>query len=237
MTTGSLEGLTVLSCRQVGRGTELEAEIQKLGGIVVRLPLIEVVPPADGGAALREALGRLNDYDWVACTSVNGVNALRGAQLPPGLRLAAVGPATADAFEEVLGRNALVVPDVSTAARLAAAFPPRPGRVLAPLAALAGPDLANGLRDRGYQVDVVTAYATAVPELARSDLDRAAGADVVVVSSPSVARRLTDVLGDRCPEVAIAVGPRSADAAAELGFTVVVTTPGEVIAALESLGR
>ncbi|MFW2382527.1 MAG: uroporphyrinogen-III synthase [Acidimicrobiales bacterium] len=235
MTVRSLEGLRVLSCRQVNRGAELDAEIQTLGGIVVRLPLLEVVPPADGGAALREALGRLEDYDWVACTSVNGVNALRGVQLPPGVRLAAVGPATAAAFEEVLGRNALVVPDVPTAADLAAAFPPRPGRVLAPLAGLAGPDLADGLQHRGYEVDVVAAYATAVPELSSADLDRAATADVVLVSSPSVAQRLTDVLGDRRPEVAVAIGPRSAAAASELGFAVVTTTPGEVISALESL--
>ncbi|MGI9608962.1 MAG: uroporphyrinogen-III synthase [Acidimicrobiia bacterium] len=237
MTAGSLEGLRVLSCRQADRGADLDAEIEERGGIVVRLPLIEVVPPADQGVALAEALGRLEDYDWLACTSVNGVNALRGVQLPAGLRLAAVGPATAAAFEEVLGRNALVVPSVPTAADLAAAFPPRPGRVLAPLAQLAGPDLADGLRQRGYEVDVVTAYATRVPEHSNSDLDRAASADVVLVSSPSVAHRLMDVLGDRCPDLAVAIGPRSAAAASDLGFTITATAPGEVISALRSLSR
>jgi uroporphyrinogen-III synthase len=235
VTVRSLEGLTVLSCRQVDRGTELDAEIEKRGGIIMRLPLIEIVPPPDDGAALTDALGRLEDYDWVACTSVNGVIALRGVQLPPGLRLAAVGAATADAFERILGRNALVVADVPTALGLAAAFPPRPGRVLAPLAELAGPDLATGLAQRGYEVDVVTAYATSTPEHSVTDLDRAATADVVLVSSASVAQRLTELLGDRRPKMAVAIGPRSAATALDLGFTVIETTPDKVISALASL--
>ncbi|MBT8239809.1 MAG: uroporphyrinogen-III synthase [Acidimicrobiia bacterium] len=235
MTARSLEGLRILSCRQVDRGAELDAEIEKWGGTVIRLPLIEVVPPPDGGAALTDALGRLEEYNWVACTSVNGVIALRGVELPSGLRLAAVGSATADAFERILGRNALVVPEVPTAAGLAAAFPSRPGRVLAPLAELAGPDLAAGLARRGYEVDVVIAYATAIPEHSAKELDRAATADVVLVSSPSVARRVTELLGDRRPSMAVAIGPKSAAQANDLGFTVIETTPDHVVSALASL--
>ena len=235
MTFPSLEGLRVLSCRQVDRGLELEAEIEARGGVLVRLPLIEVVPPGDGGAGLRDALERLEEYDWVVCTSVNGVNALRGVRLRSGLRVAAVGPATAEAFEKVLGRTALVVPEVPTAANLARAFPARPGRVLAPLAELASSDLADGLRQKGYEVDVVSAYTTRSPEHSTADLDRAAHTDVVLVTSPSVAQRLTELLGDRRPKVAVTIGPRSTTRAADLGFTTIETTPDDVISALASL--
>ena len=142
----SLGGLRILSCRQVGRGGELDAQIETAGGVIVRLPLIEVRPPPDSGAALRDALERLDTFDWVACTSVNGVEALAGVELPAGLRLAAVGPATAEAFTSVVGRSALVVPSVHTAQGLVAGFPPRPGRVLTPLAELASryPQLTFG---------------------------------------------------------------------------------------------
>lgn len=230
-----LEGLKVLNCRQVDRGTELDALVERYGGTVIRLPLIEIIPPPDGGAALGDALSRLEEYDWLACTSVNGVMALHGIELPAGLRLAAVGAATADAFERILGRSAIVVPEVPTAAALAAAFPSRSGRVLAPLAELAGPDLAEGLARRGYQVDVVIAYATSTPEHSATDLDRAATADVVLVSSPSVAERLTELLGERRPTMAVALGPRSAAKASDLGFSVVETTPDQVIPALVSV--
>ena len=220
-----MKGVSVLSCRQVGRGESLAEQVREAGGDVVRLPLIEVRPPADGGSALAEALGRLDSFDWIACTSVNGVDSLAGTELPAGVRLGAVGPATAAAFERVLGRSALVVPRVHTAKGLAAGFPPRPGRVLAPLAELASSDLADGLRERGYDVEVVTAYATAVPEFSAQALSAAAQADVVLVTSPSVAHRLAELLGEKLPGVAITTGPRSTEAAADYFDEVVESSP------------
>ena len=228
----SLGGLRILSCRQVGRGGELDAQIETAGGVIVRLPLIEVRPPPDSGAALRDALERLDTFDWVACTSVNGVEALAGVELPAGLRLAAVGPATAEAFTIVVGRSALVVPAVHTAQGLVAGFPPRPGRVLAPLAELASDDLAVGLTARGFEVEVVTAYSTAAPDLTEAERSAAAGADVVVVSSPSIATRLVDVLGDRRPTVAITTGPKSAAAATGRFEEVIESTPDGVFDSL-----
>ena len=129
------------------------------------------------------------------------------------------------------------MPEIPTAANLAEAFPSQPGRVLAPLAEMAGPDLADGLRRRGYEVDVVAAYATATPDHSAADLDRAAQADVVLVTSPSVAMRLTELLGERRPSVAVATGPRSASTAADLGFAVTETTLDSVITALASLSQ
>ncbi len=221
----ALGGLTVLSCRPAGRGQSFHARVEAAGGRVVRLPLVEVRPPADGGVALADALSRLDTFDWIACTSVNGVEALAGTELPPGLRLAAVGPATAAAFEGVLGRNALVIPRVHTARGLVDGFPPRPGRVLAPLAELASDDLAVGLTERGYEVEVVTAYSTAVPEVSDRALEEATGAEVAVISSPSIATRLVDLLGHRVPPVAVTTGPRSTAAAADHFGDVVESSP------------
>ncbi|MBT8217794.1 MAG: uroporphyrinogen-III synthase [Acidimicrobiales bacterium] len=214
-----LGGVTVLTCRQKGRGGDLHSFIREAGGIVVHLPLIEVVAPADGGAALRSALVRLDDFDWMVCTSANGVEAVArglltvGRELPSDLRLAAVGPATAATFSRLLDREPDLVPERATAADLGQAFPLSTQRVLAALAAAAGDDVKQVLRARGYSVEVVTAYDTQMP-VHSPDLVRQAGtADVAVVSSPSAVRRLIDVLEDRTPGRIVAIGPKTAAAA------------------------
>ena len=211
-----LAGLTVLTCRQNGRGGDLHSFIREAGGSVVHLPLIEVVAPADGGAALREALGRLDDFDWLVCTSGNGVEAVaRGLkavarELPSDLRLAAVGPATAAAFGNALGRQPDLVPEQATGADLGNAFPLGRLQVLAALAAAAGDDVSKTLKAKGYRVEVVTAYDTRLPSLS-PDLVRQAGrADVAVLSSPSAVRRLVGVLEARTPARIVAIGPRTA---------------------------
>ncbi len=211
-----LGGLTVLTCRQHGRGGDLHSLIREAGGIVVHLPLIEVVAPTDGGAALHAALVRLDDFDWMVCTSANGVEAVDrglrtvGRELPSDLRLAAVGPATAATFTRLLSREPDLVPERATAAHLGAAFPRGTQRVLAALAAAAGDDVKQILRGKGYSVEVVTAYDTQMPSHAPELVRLAGRADVAVVSSPSAVRRLISVLETRTPARIVAIGPRTA---------------------------
>ena len=74
------------------------------GATVEHVPLIAIGPPADGGGALRAALNDVAGFDWVVVTSSNGAaavgDAVAGAR---GVRLAAVGPATARALEAQSG--------------------------------------------------------------------------------------------------------------------------------------
>ncbi len=208
-----LAGTTVLTCRQAGRGDDLHLAIARAGGTVVHLPLIDVTPPADGGAALTEVLNRLGRYDWLVCTSVNGVRAIAHWTLPDALKLAAVGPATAEAFGEIFGRPVDLVPASHTAADLAEAFPLRPGRVLAVVAELAGDGLGSALGAKASAVDVVRGYGTRAPDHPPELLQRASRADVVILTSASAARRLAHVLGDRLPGAAVALGEGPAQVA------------------------
>ena len=64
-------------------------------------------------ATLDDALDRLDDYDWIVFTSVNGVDAFdrrRTSSTPVDAKLAAIGPATAEALTE-RGYSVTLVPD------------------------------------------------------------------------------------------------------------------------------
>ena len=121
------------------------------------LPVIAIVPPDDGGAALGEAVGRLSDYDWVVVTSANGVRALLGAlgdlRALAGVRIAAIGPATADALR-AYGLRADLVPKAFTSTAILAAMTEQGiagQRLLLLRADIAPSDLVDGLRQAGAQ--------------------------------------------------------------------------------------
>ncbi|MBE1877994.1 uroporphyrinogen-III synthase [Myceligenerans pegani] len=97
----------------------------------------------------------------------------------------------------------------------------QPGsRVLVPLGDLAAPTLAEGLRAKGWDPHVVTAYRTVARDLPRDVVGhaRTAGYDAVVVASGSAARQLAAQLG---PQRVVAIGEPSARAAREAGHDVV----------------
>jgi uroporphyrinogen-III synthase len=146
------------------------------------------------------------------------------------------------------------VAPVATAADLARAFPPptsgsaRPV-VLAPLAELAGDDLACGLRARGYRVDRVDAYRLEDPpaDLAHGGPgvtgEALAGSDAVLFSAPSVVDRYLRHFGpESVPPLVVCIGPRTADRARSRGLEPVVvaaehTTAGLLVAVQACLAR
>jgi uroporphyrinogen-III synthase len=143
-----------------------------------------------------EALRRLERYDWLVATSGRGVAALgrrlaaRGSiVLPPRLRVAAVGPATARALAGIGARVDLTA-DEATSAGLADSLRPR----LADGARLVivGPEGAEGvlaaaLRAGGAEVDEAPLYRTIASDRATELADAAiAGAfSAVVFTAPS----------------------------------------------------
>ncbi len=99
-----LAGIGVLVTRPAGRGANLGARIEKLGGEAVAFPVINIAPPADEGALLAavEGLGEIDLVIFVSVHAVNGVATLlrprlrqRSVRIPAGTRVAAVGPKTA----------------------------------------------------------------------------------------------------------------------------------------------
>ena len=65
-----LQGCRVLVTRE--RPGDLAAQLIERGATVVHLPLIAVIEPTDGGAALNGALSRLAEFDWLIVTSPAG---------------------------------------------------------------------------------------------------------------------------------------------------------------------
>lgn len=246
---------TVAITRSVEDNRSLAARLEALGFQVVEVPLIEVAPPSDDGRALAAALDDLAAYDWVVVTSANGVRALARAigadvderrwpdgderRWPDGVAIAAVGPTTAH-VAEAAGLPVALVPEVATAAALADAFPIRgpddAGRVLAPLAELAGDTIVDGLRAKGWQVERVEAYRTRPPagRPTVNDVDVTAA----TFFSPSAVDRWVDRFGSGAP-LAVCIGPSTTNRATERGFSRVVMadphTEDGMVAVLEAL--
>jgi uroporphyrinogen III methyltransferase / synthase len=183
--------------RARGQAGPLAAALRAAGVDVVECPLIEIEAvsdePIDGSG-----------YDWVIVTSANGAAELarRGRNLP---RLAAVGPATADALA-AHGLSAAFVPAESSQDGLLAELPRPAGRVL--FAA------AEGARRGPIEVlgaDFVALYRTRLlsPELPDGD--------VVVLASGSAARAYAGA-GGRAP--AVTIGPETTRVARSVGIQV-----------------
>lgn len=104
-----LFGQRVLVTRPAHQANDLSRKLEELGAVVFRLPTVEIREPADL-APLDRALEQLRngEWDWLVFTSANGVHALlrRLEALGRDLRdlgrvkLAAIGPKTADALRE-----------------------------------------------------------------------------------------------------------------------------------------
>jgi uroporphyrinogen-III synthase len=250
-----VKNLRVLVTRQPEQSGSLREGLMALGATVVELPLIHVAPPADL-TALQAAVDALARYEWVAFTSANAVgavaDALGGRPWPAGPRVASLGPATTGAVRDRLpGVNVVIEPAGDHRAEgLLHAFDTEPlagCRVLVPASELARDVLASGLRARGAEVDVVTAYRTLpapdLPDRLSALLEK--GVDLVTFASPSAVHAFVAADGGRRRRPwppAAAIGPLTEQAARAAGFEVAaVATPstasGLVSAVREWLAR
>ncbi len=221
-----LHGRRVVVTRPRDQVGPLAEELGRLGATVLAVPFVEIAP-LDDATALDAALARLESYDWVVLTSANGVAAVRdrlaGNSLPDATRVAAVGPVTAAAVR-TLGLEAAFVPDRYAAEEIAAGLGPLQGvRILLPQADVASPSLAVELRSRGALVDAVAAYRTIPVEPSPADrVELENGVDAIVLASGSAARSLAASSVGRAVEgaVLVCIGPKTAEAARELGLPV-----------------
>jgi uroporphyrinogen-III synthase len=238
-----LTGVTVAVTRARAQAAELADRLRVLGATVIELPVIEIVDPDDGGAGLTSALeaARHGVYDWLVVTSTNGAERVLTAfgeqPAAQGTRVAAIGPATA-AVLEAGGIVVDVVPDRYVAEALVDAIPPPSdgdrGRVLVARAAVARDVLPEGLRAKGWVVDVVDAYRTRRGSPSNDARTAAARAEVITFTSPSTVDGAITLLGvDRLPPVVACIGPVTAAAARANGLAVTIeagthTIPGLV---------
>lgn len=235
-----LFGRRVVVTRARHQAGELTRRMAAAGAEVLEVATVAVADPADGGAALREAAARVASYHWVVFTSANAVDRfmarLRDARdFGAAARIAAIGPGTADA----LVRHHVVadlIPARFVAEALLESFPDPPeagAAVLLPRAAVARDVLPDGLRARGWIVDVVEAYRTEPVSPPPALLSRAAAADAIAfASASSVANYVLAAGSGVAPPVVACIGPVTADAARAGGLTVTATAAA---ATLDSL--
>jgi uroporphyrinogen-III synthase len=177
----------------------LAEKLRAAGHDVVRCPLI-AIEPLEGDPI--DASG----YDWLIVTSRNGADALAGRLTGRPRRIAAVGPATAEALRD-RGLPVDFVPAEASQDGLVRELPRPTGRVL-----LAAAEGARRLLVDELGADFVPLYRTR--ELAP---DSFPDADVVVVASGSAARAFA---GTGSPARLVAIGPQTAAEARAAGIPV-----------------
>lgn len=236
-----LAGRRILLPRR--RDSRLASTLRDAGAVVDEVALINRTPVPSPALHELAADLRAGSYQWLAITSSFTVEALARLSYPlydllaPGLRIAAVGRATAAVVRTACGRVDLVPSEGVGAQALAADWPPGIGRVAIPGSFTSADTLHQVLTGAGWQVRRVGIYRTAPVSSVPADVTarwRAGDYDAIIVTAGSVATAAASLLGPDLPVVAI--GSPSAVAASRAGFHPVVIArtvqPADILAAL-----
>jgi uroporphyrinogen III methyltransferase/synthase len=229
-----LFGKRVLITRQAPCSDEFAERLREAGAEPVLAPLIRIAPPEDAQAAAT-AVKAIGDFDWVAFSSRNGVERfwqeLESAQLDAralsGVRIAAIGPRTADALQ-TRGIKPDFVPSQYVSESVAEGLLGRtdPGdRVLLFRAQEARDVLPDALREAGRIVTVVAAYRAVrapVPDLAHL----VESCDILTFTSAGIVRsfvaQLDDAVAAARGKIVACIGPITAQAARDAGLEAAV---------------
>lgn len=270
-----LEGWTVVVTRAEGSRGRLGSAFVDAGARVLRVPTVEIGPPGDP-APLARAVARLAEYHWIVFTSGRAVDALaerigvpaeqagasgdpaEGAagrvdapgtgvgRLPSGIRVAAVGPSTADRARKA-GFPVAFVGDGSggeeLARRLAAEGVGEGGRILLPTSSRGRRELEDVLREAGAVVDRVVAYETRIRSFDPAAVPDLADADVVTFTSPSSVEGWHSAMADDparflSPSVGyVVIGSTTGAAAAERGIEFVEAEEASFESMVEAVRR
>jgi len=175
-----LAGRRILVTRASGQAFALAQPLRELGAEVIEVPTIEIRSTGSYGA-LDNALLKIDHYDTLILTSVNGVEALFARYNRLGLpiedmqhlRVVAIGPATAREIQSA-GLDVSIVPEKYIAESVIEALRGKifkGSRVLLVRAKVARDVLPDELRKAGATVDVIEAYETVVPDGAAEGLN------------------------------------------------------------------
>ncbi|MDO8589061.1 MAG: uroporphyrinogen-III C-methyltransferase [Armatimonadota bacterium] len=230
-----LFGKKVLVTRSREQASVLTEALQELGAEVIEFPVIKIVPPADW-APVDEAVGKIGSFDWLIFTSANGVDRLavrlletgRDVRALAGPKIAAIGPATAEALES-LGMRVDYVPNEFVAEAVVKQFPEevRGKRILLARAGAAREVLPEKLAERGAEVTVATVYETVLEDSNAAEVKQMLSdgeIDIVTFTSSSTVKNFAALVGSNgklsIPEsVTVAcIGPVTAKTAEDSGL-------------------
>lgn len=231
-----LFGERIVVTRARGQAEALSAKLRALGAEVIELPTIEILPALDY-EPLDRAIANLDSYDWLIFTSANGVRFFlerldRSASDLRSLRarICAIGPATRAAIEaqhlkvDVMGKDYVA----EGLLEALSSHDPAGKRILLPRAAVARDLVPAELARRGAHVDVVEAYRTGTPAVAkaaaREIFSSAHGPHwVTFTSSSTVQNFVAAVSAAALAGVRVAsIGPVTSATARRLGIEVAV---------------
>jgi uroporphyrinogen III methyltransferase / synthase len=235
----ALYGWNVLVPRTKDQAGEMSERLTSYGALPIEVPTIAVEPPRSPAQMERAVKGLVDGrFQWVVFTSTNAVRAVwekfgefgLDARAFSGVKIACVGEATADRVRAFGISPELVPAGEQSSLGLLDDFPPYDSifdpvnRVLLPRADIATETLAEGLRERGWEIEDVTAYRTvraAPPPAATREMIKTGGFDAVCFTSSSTVRNLVGIAGKPHARTIIAcIGPKTAETAAEFGLRV-----------------
>jgi uroporphyrinogen III methyltransferase/synthase len=245
-----LSGKRIVITRRREQSAELRGALAALGADVVEIPTIEIRTPASW-EPLDQAIRRINEFDYLLLTSVNGalsflarLRACGGdVRDLAGLRVGAIGPATAAQLAEA-GVRVDFVPTEYRAEGLLESLSNHDiqGKTfLIPRAKVARDLVPRVLKERGASVEVVEAYETLAPSLPPGEIDRllTPRPDAITFTSSSTVSNFVKLMGEEGLREALtgialaSIGPVTSDTVRELGLDVTIeakksTIPGLV---------
>lgn len=220
--------------------TVADAVVESSGQPVL-MPLITVSPPdQDQRENAGRVLGRLNLFDWLVFTSVNGVRFFFDLLWESGgdvrdlscIRIAAIGSATAEALSQ-RSLRADVVPDTFRAEALAEAMLPyvKGKNVLWARASRGRDILPATLETAGATVEELVVYRNEDIEAFDPGVVQLLSTgrpDWVGLSSPSITRQFAQLLAtheieaDSLPTKLASISPVTTEAAKDAGLSIAV---------------
>lgn len=246
-----MKGKRIVVTRAQDQAAALCERLRQRGAEPLLYPCIaralpQEIAPLD--AALRAA--STSAFDWLILTSTYTVEILVQRLAALGLSptnlaqtaVAAIGSATAEAVQNLLGLNVHIVPESYVAEALVQALQSiSQARILLPQADLAQPLLAQKLAAAGADVTAVTAYHTLLGH-GGVDLPRRLAnhqVDAITFTSSSTVRnflhRLAIEGGNPCHLTGVClacIGPNTIQTAQELGLCVAVMPAHHTLAGL-----
>lgn len=249
-----LFGKRVLVTRPREQAAQFVSLLEALGAQPIEAPMISIAPP-ESWDELDGACQRSGDFHWIVFSSGHAVDAFIGRLLASpldfralkGVKLCAVGPATAEHLSRV-GLKVDLVPAESRAEGVVQALVDagtlQGQQVLLPRSDIGRELIGDELRKRGAVVTEVVAYRTVAldferegaPDIYRMLLDRSI--DVVTFTSPSAVRNFVELLGAEPaadllrPTVVASIGPVTAEAATQFEIHSTIVPRQYTIAAL-----
>ncbi|MBF0496050.1 MAG: uroporphyrinogen-III synthase, partial [Deltaproteobacteria bacterium] len=246
-----LFGRRIVVTRSREQASSFVAGLTLAGADCIEFPTISLEPP-DDWTPTDKAIGLIENYDWIVFTSVNGVLRFfdrlaeqgRDVRDLKGIKLCAIGPATATELIKMRLKPDVVPPEYRAEAVVTAlkSHPLAGSRILIPRALEAREVLPEELSAAGAQVTVVPVYQTVMPPRATSEEMKArllAGeVDMITFTSSST---VTNFVACFAPwdwptlmarVTVAAIGPITAKTAAKHGLTVHVSPFDYTIPAL-----